>query len=231
MCDATSDGALEVSDATFGYRTRSLGSVWNPVLQGIRFRLDKHEHAVVLGANGTGKTTFLRGIAGLLPPIHGTVTIGGRRPRETRIAYLPQSASVFTWKRAVDDAALFLRAVGTPKKESIALAETALRSVGYDSAMDARCFRLSGGQRQKVALARCLAVARQVDLVLLDEPTNFLDKDSRAALVDLLPCLLGQIPCPVLVVTHDQDLPPRLSGRRFTIRNGGIAQENENTQR
>jgi taurine transport system ATP-binding protein len=177
---------------------------------------------VLIGANGSGKTTVLRGAVGLLEPIHGSITLDGIGPRRRRIAYLPQTNAVLTWRRAIDDAALLLEIAGVPKTERQELASEALRRLHFSSGLRTRIYRLSGGERQKVALARCLAAARMVSLVAIDEPTSFLDKESREGLLKEFPGLLKAVLCPVLIATHDEGLVSALPNSRFLVEAGTL---------
>ena len=99
-----------------------------------------------------------------------------------------------------------------------------LKHLRFDPDVRTRNYRLSGGQKQKVALARCLTAARHVSLLAIDEPTNFLDTESRAVLLAELPGFLKDLNCPALIATHDRGLVEALDCTKLEIANGRIAE-------
>lgn len=164
------------------------------VLHGLDLDVAEGDIVALLGPNGSGKTTVLRAVVGLLPH-EGDVIVAGRplrRPDPTRIACLLQQESV-----AFDLAVGEVVAFGGPRvHESLA----AVGLVGFASRPMST---LSGGERQRVHLARCLAVG--APLLVLDEPTNHLDLAGRAALRTVLSPFEGRRRT-ALVATHDLDL-------------------------
>jgi ABC-type Mn2+/Zn2+ transport system ATPase subunit len=168
---------IEVADALFGYGKR-------PVVQVDDLHLHASQSLGVFGPNGSGKTTLVRGISGLLPPMSGTVA---RKP-ELRIGYLPQFRAMdLNWPMTGLDAALLATSarqrlgwVGTRRST----ARETMRRLGVDDLASSRFATLSGGQQQRVLLAG--AMASEPDVLLLDEPTDGLDVQSRQALLDLL---------------------------------------------
>ncbi|MDP2306470.1 MAG: ABC transporter ATP-binding protein [Pseudomonadota bacterium] len=159
------------------------------VLDGLDLHVAAGEVVALLGANGSGKTTALRAVIGLLP-YEGEVIVAGRplrRPDPTRVACLLQHESV-----AFDLTVGEVVALGGPGVSK------ALAAVGLAGFATRTMSTLSGGERQRVHLARCLAVG--ASLLVLDEPTNHLDLGGRATLRDVLS---GRT---ALVATHDLDL-------------------------
>ncbi len=153
----------------------------------------------LLGVSGSGKTSLLKAIAGLLPaqgtPWHG------RPPQARPVGYLPQGYALFPHLRTWQNAAFALD--GT-RHERYRSAVALLARVGL-SGMETRHPReLSGGQQQRVALAR--ALARQPRLLLLDEPTSALDATTRDDLMDELVGLVRKAGMPALAATHDPNL-------------------------
>jgi len=180
----------------------ALGYGGVPVLEELSFRIERGEFLSLVGPNGSGKTTILRAILGLLRPLAGTVERGGRPV----IGYVPQRESidpimpVTAYEVALMGRAPRLGALQPTGARDRALAREALALVGADE-LGSRLYReLSGGQQQRVLLAR--ALAGEPDLLVLDEPTNGMDLASECALVDLLVDLNRERGLTVLFVTH-----------------------------
>jgi len=161
----------------------------------------------LLGPSGIGKTSLLRLIAGLAEEVSGTASDQRRRPLAGRIAYMDQRDLLLPWLNVGDNVALGRRLRG----EAVDRARVAalLRAVGLEDVAGARPATLSGGMRQRAALARTLFEDRPV--VLMDEPFSALDALTRFKLQDLAARLLtGRT---VLLVTHDPMEALRLGHR------------------
>ena len=186
---------LRFSDVTLGYGE-------TPVLRGLSFHVCRGEFLGIVGPNGSGKTTILRAILGLLRPMAGAVTWAAR----PILGYVPQREHVDTIMPVTAmEVALMGRAprVGPLARLRSADREAARRAldrVGADH-VARRLFRdLSGGQQQRVLLAR--ALASEPDLLVLDEPTNGMDLASEHAIVELLADLNRDAGLTILLVTH-----------------------------
>ena len=153
---------------------------------------------VLLGANGEGKSTILRALAGLVPA-EGT-PFSGLPPQRRPIAYLPQEHLLFPHLRAWENVAFAFDDRIRRRERALAL----LARFDIEDLAGRFPHQLSGGERQRVAIAR--AFARQPELVLFDEPTSALDKSAREAfLTSALPAL-RDAGVPTLAATHDPAL-------------------------
>ncbi|WP_168583484.1 ABC transporter ATP-binding protein [Gephyromycinifex aptenodytis] len=148
----------------------------------------------LVGPSGAGKTSLLRTLAGLSPPQHGTVT----RPAG-RIGLVFQEPRLLPWRSALDNVALALHG---PREQRRATARTWLRGVHLDeAAANLRPARLSGGMRQRVSIARALAI--EPTLVFVDEPFSALDRALAEELRADLSKLLTARRCITVWITHD----------------------------
>ena len=167
--------------------------------------------AALIGPNGAGKTTVLRCVAGILRPDSGKISIGERvlfdsdsginlPPEHRKIGFLPQGFALFPHLSAVDNVAFGL--LDTASKENARKdALSLLEDMGCADLSDRKPSSLSGGEAQKVALAR--ALIRKPDLLLLDEPLSAMDVSARRKLRVELFKNLKKTRCPALIVSHD----------------------------
>ncbi len=151
----------------------------------------------LLGPSGVGKTSLLRIIAGLEAPFAGTVTASDEQPLSGRIAYMAQQDLLLPWLSAIGNVMLGARLRGEPPEPGRAM--HLLDRVDLGPRADALPAELSGGMRQRVAIARILYEQRPV--VLMDEPFSALDAITRSHIQDLAVELLAG--CTILLITHD----------------------------
>ncbi|NBE55906.1 ABC transporter ATP-binding protein [Streptomyces boluensis] len=183
----------------------SLGRPGAPVLTGLDLDVTPGEILTVVGPSGCGKSTLLRTLAGLLPPLDGSVTQDGTRlhgPGAERSLVFQEDA-LLPWRTVRGNVELPLAIAGTSRAERRAHAERWLDRVGLTGRGTAWPHRLSGGQRQRVQLARALAARPRA--LLMDEPFGALDARTRAQMQDLLVDVLTGTGATVLFVTHDVD--------------------------
>jgi manganese/iron transport system ATP-binding protein len=180
----------------------------DPVLHGVSFDLSPGSSLAVVGPNGAGKSTLLRAILGLVPVVHGSVSVLGLDPISARrhVAYVPQ-ADTLDAEFPIDALGVVLqgryRQVGwfkRPGRADRAAAHAALAEVGLTDRAHARFGTLSGGQRQRVLLAR--AIAQNARLLLLDEPFNGVDATSQQLLIDVMDRLRAN-GVAIVISTHD----------------------------
>lgn len=171
--------------------------------------LELHEHRIaVLGANGSGKSTFARVLGGLARPTAGDAAVDGvpvsdtRRLRGTVGMVFANADAQIIMPTPAEDVALSLGHL--PQKERTGAALEALRLAGLGPRADAPAFALSGGEKQLLALTSVLATRPRV--LIADEPTTMLDLRNARRIGDLL--LADEAP-PLILVTHDLDLAAR----------------------
>ena len=195
--------------------TRNLGiSHGNRVaLQGVNFVISAGEIVTIVGPNGSGKSTLLRALLGIVVPTHGAVL---RQPGLT-VGYVPQKLHL--------DAGMPMtvaRFLSLPDRRSPADVAAVLRRVGAGGLEPRQMAALSGGQFQRVLLAR--ALLGRPDLLLLDEPTQGLDQPGEAGFYRLIAEVRADLGCAILMVSHDLHVVMAASDRVICL-NGHICCE------
>ncbi len=185
------------------------------VLKAVTFDVDAGSFFVIIGPNGSGKTTLMKVIAGIIKSKKGRIKIQDRRlgaySRKSLariIAYVPQMAQIdfpFTVKEIVlMGRAPHLGLLGLTTEKDIALADEAMTFTGIDHLAERRLDQLSGGECQRVFIARAICQAPQI--ILLDEPTASLDLAHQVRLMDLMRRLKDEKGVTVVMVSHDVNL-------------------------
>ena len=167
------------------------------------------EVLAITGSNGSGKTTALLLIAGLLSISSGRIELDGQlcdgdtfvQPEDRHVGMLFQNGALFPHLTVSQNIIFGLRARGVHKDEALCRAMGTMKKLDIHTFAKKRPHELSGGQQQRVALARTLVTQPQI--LLLDEPTTALDNDARAATLDLLAQTFAQFAGPVILVSHD----------------------------
>ena len=157
------------------------------------------EFCCIVGPSGCGKSTFLRMVAGLVPPSAGTIQVDVA-PGRPATAMVFQDYSVFPWKRVVDNVRFGLDVSGVAKKEGTERAMRWLDRMGLSDRARAWPATLSGGMKQRVSIARALAV--EPDILLMDEPFAALDAQTRLILQEELLHLWQSDRRTVVFITH-----------------------------
>lgn len=187
-------------------------STARPVLDAVTLDVEPGECVAVTGPSGCGKTTLIKLIAGVLQPTSGTITLDGRRvegPGSAVVVF--QDLALFDWMTAVDNVAFGLKARGLGRAHRLAIADEYLARVQMTGERMQFPYQLSGGMKQRLALARALAV--DPACLLLDEPFSALDGELRFALQDELLRLWEPRRRTVILVTHDMDEAMYLADR------------------
>jgi ABC-type nitrate/sulfonate/bicarbonate transport system ATPase subunit len=172
--------------------TRRFGAV--TAIADLSLTVEAGEVVALVGPSGCGKSTLLELLAGLQAPDEGSVGA-------VQAAYMPQRDLLLPWRNALANAALALECAGVGKREARQAAQPLFERFGLSGFERARPYELSGGMRQRVALARTFLSGRE--LVLLDEPFASLDQITRGSLQEWLADALQAEPRTVVLVTHD----------------------------
>ncbi|MBL8037637.1 MAG: ABC transporter ATP-binding protein [Nitrospira sp.] len=193
------------------------------VLQDLSFTIPTGTFLAVMGPSGSGKSTLLNLMAGIDRPTSGTVMVAGTaldglsdsamaRWRARHIGYVFQSYNLIPVLTAAENVELPLLLTHLSRRERAEHVKTALRLVGLQDRMDHYPRQLSGGQEQRVGLAR--AIVADPTVILADEPTGNLDRDSAENILTLFGRLHAELRKTIVMVTHD----PRAAERAQAVR-------------
>jgi NitT/TauT family transport system ATP-binding protein len=219
------------SAATHGVRCAGVGKIWDPgtaraheALADVTLDIESGEFVVLLGPSGCGKSTLLYLIAGLEQPTSGMIMAHGElvvAPAPER-SLIFQEASLFPWLNVWQNVGFGLSIRGVPNAECKETARRVLSRVGLSEAIERRPDELSGGMRQRVAVARALAM--QPEVLLMDEPFAALDVQTRLKMQGFLLDVWDASKASVLFVTHHMDEAIALADRIvvFTARPGRV---------
>jgi NitT/TauT family transport system ATP-binding protein len=172
-------------------------------LAGVSLTVASGQFVAIIGPSGCGKSTLLSLISGLFPPTVGTVLIDGRPVLgpSRKVGYMLQQDYLFEWRTILQNAVFGAEIQGMPLAKARERAVSLLTRYGLGQFLDHRPRQLSGGMRQRAALARTLCT--DPDIVLLDEPFSALDSQTRLALADEVTDILRREAKTVILVTHD----------------------------
>ncbi|MBN1827132.1 MAG: ABC transporter ATP-binding protein [Candidatus Eisenbacteria bacterium] len=204
------------------------------ILRGVSLRVGEGESVALIGPNGAGKSTLLRHVAGVLPPPPGTVFLRGEDrtrldPREAarRVAYVPQVRDAeipYTGREMAAQARYPYLSVWRPhREEDRRRVERALGEVGALDYADRPFDTLSGGEQQAILIAA--ALAQDARLLLVDEPTTFLDPTSREAIFRVLDRARRERGLALLIVTHEVNRALLSADRIVALRDGRVVRE------
>jgi putative ABC transport system ATP-binding protein len=204
-------------------------------LRGVTFEVNRGELVALIGRSGSGKTTLLSIIAGLERPTDGSVWFDGRdlgdmsqeslrALRREQVALVFQSFALLPMLTAAENVGVPMRLARRPSAERERRARDLLRLVGLEGREHLRPYELSGGEQQRVAIARGLA--NNASLLLADEPTGQLDKATGAQIMTLLRKIVHSEGMTGIVATHDKALID-LADRVLTVRDGQVTPANE----
>ncbi|MGH9774127.1 MAG: ABC transporter ATP-binding protein [Candidatus Acidiferrales bacterium] len=200
----------------------------------ISFEARQREMLTILGPNASGKSTLLKLIAGVLPPVSGRVETDGvsvaelfPRARAQKIALVQQESALLfplrVWEFVLQGRYPYGRRLRFESTSDCHISETALAQVGAEKLRDRWMNQLSGGEKQRVILAR--ALAQQPALLLLDEPTQHLDIGGKVELLRRLRRLARENRYTVVVVTHELNLAAEFADRVVLMHKGKCVRE------
>lgn len=216
--------AITTTHLTIGYHGHR-------VVEDISLSLPCGRLVCLLGPNGAGKSTLLRTLCGFQPPIAGTVTISGNNITTMSAAEVARLVSVVLTDRPLTPSLTAAEMVGMGRApytgfwgrlsdDDRRLVSEAMQTVGIDSLATRRMGRLSDGERQKVMIAK--ALAQHTPVIVLDEPTAFLDYPSKVAVMKTLARLAHDEGKTILMSTHDLELAAQLGDELMEIENKHI---------
>lgn len=217
------DKIIELKNVTFRYDENQE----KPTLNNISFHVKHGEWLSIIGHNGSGKSTTVRLIDGLLEAESGQILIEGHKLSEDNVWDIRHKISMvfqnpdnqFVGATVEDDVAFGLENKGIPLKEMRERVAEALNLVGMSDFKTREPARLSGGQKQRVAIAG--AVAMRPSIIILDEATSMLDPEGRLELIGTIQKIREQYGMTVISITHDLD-EVTLSDRVLVMKNGQI---------
>jgi cobalt/nickel transport system ATP-binding protein len=211
---------LRVEAVSFAYETR------REVLHDISFSVEKGRCVCIAGANGSGKSTLLELIASCMEPSGGRIRINGdpvfknKGAQKTGIVF-QEPDNQFFLPTVWEDVAFGVMKKGTPPEKGREMAMAALKLTGAEDLAERPPYKLSGGEKQKAAIASILVMEREI--LLLDEPTAALDPRSRKHTI----ALIKSLDCTRLIASHDLDMMMDLADEIVFLHNGTIAAQSE----
>ncbi len=209
------------------------------IINNINLAIPSQKISVIIGANACGKSTLLKTLARLIKPISGNVTLGDRRISEIAPKQLARLMGLLPQSPIVPEGITVSDLVGRGRfpyqsffqgmqKKDYEAVEEALEIMGITELANRRIDELSGGQRQRVWIA--MALAQQTDILLLDEPTTFLDITYQVEILDLLTDLNQKRQTTIVMVLHDINLSARYADHIIALHKGRLVSEGTPSQ-
>jgi energy-coupling factor transporter ATP-binding protein EcfA2 len=221
--------AIEARNLSFTYAGAD-----EPSMENVSFSVEKGEFVILTGPSGCGKTTLCRCLNGLIPNFYSGelkgelsvdgVNVNGRTTGElaTHVGFVFQNPENQLFSLSVErDVAFGLENLGVPKEEAIQRVNWAMEATGISDLRNKAPYELSGGQQQRAAIAGVLAMRPNV--LVLDEPTSFLDPKSAEEIVEIIAKLSHELQLTTFLVEHRLDVVSRYANRVVVMDNGKIA--------
>ena len=225
--DAQAAGAMIVFDG--------VSKTYEPdvrALQDVSFVIEKGEFVFIVGASGSGKSTIIRLLLKELEPTHGRIVVGGRdlaRLKRSRVPLLRrnvgcvfQDFKLLPQRTAAENVAYALKVQGESRNSIRKKVPEVLNLVGLAHKMNSLPDELSGGEQQRVSIAR--AVVNHPPLLVCDEPTGNLDPDTSVGIMQLL-YRINRAGTTVLMVTHDREMVDKMRKRVIALEEGRLARD------
>jgi len=220
------------------HKTYRMGDVEVPALRGINLTIERGEFVAVMGASGSGKSTFMNILGCLDRPTSGQYWLEGEEVgslsadawahiRNKRIGFVFQGFNLLSRTTALENVELPMMYNGYAGKERHRRAVEVLNLVGLGQRLDHTPNRLSGGQQQRVAIAR--ALVNKPSLILADEPTGNLDSATSNEIMGLFQRLNTDQGITILLVTHERDIAEHAK-RQIVFRDGEVISDKPNNQ-
>jgi energy-coupling factor transporter ATP-binding protein EcfA2 len=221
--------AIEARNLSFTYAGAD-----KPSMENVSFSIEKGEFVILTGPSGCGKTTLCRCLNGLIPNFYSGelkgelfvdgVNVNGRTTAElaAHVGFVFQNPENQLFSLSVErDVAFGLENLGVPKEEAIKRVNWAMEATGISDLRNKAPYELSGGQQQRAAIAGVLAMRPSV--LVLDEPTSFLDPMSAEEIVEIIAKLSRELQLTTLLVEHRLDVVSRYANRVIVMDNGKMA--------
>ncbi len=224
MKQFTNKTQLEVKNLSKQFSSRGKKTI---ALKNINLHIEANEFVCIVGSSGCGKSTLLNVIAGLLPPTSGEVLVDGEvvlGPGPDR-GMVFQTYTLFPWLTVADNIAFGLKLKGMPQRQRQERVDYYLNIIGLAQFANSYPKELSGGMKQRVAIARSLA--NEPEILLMDEPFGALDAQTREQLQEFMLDLWDKTHITVLTITHDVSEAVFLSQRIYVMSSspGSIREE------
>lgn len=221
---------LELKDV---WKIYSMKGVETDALRGVNLKIEAGQYAAIVGPSGSGKSTLMHILGCLDTPTKGKVLIDGRDVsemnddqlaliRRQKIGFVFQAYNLITSLNAIENVALPMRFSGYGKSEAFRKAKELLARVGLEKRMDHKPNEMSGGEQQRVAVAR--ALINEPEIILADEPTGNLDTKTGKEIFELVEGLHTKTKKTLIIVTHDLNLAQR-AHQEIRIKDGEIVGE------
>ena len=220
------------------FKTYRMGDVEVPALRGINLTIERGEFVAVMGASGSGKSTFMNILGCLDRPTSGQYWLEGEEVgslsadawahiRNKRIGFVFQGFNLLARTSALENVELPMMYNGYAGKQRHERAMEVLALVGLGNRVDHLPNQLSGGQQQRVAIAR--ALVNKPSLILADEPTGNLDSATGSEIMGLFQRLNTDQGITIILVTHERDIA-EYAKRQIVFRDGGVISDKSNNQ-
>jgi putative ABC transport system ATP-binding protein len=227
------DSVIQVQDLVKVY---SLGEVEVQALRSVSLSIERGEFVAIMGASGSGKSTFMNILGFLDRPTSGTYLLEGingenlsrdklAEIRNRKIGFVFQGFNLLSRTSALENVELPLTYAGTPASTRKEMAQKALSEVGLKGREHHHPSQLSGGEQQRVAIAR--ALVNQPAIILADEPTGNLDSKTSAEIMAIFQRLNQELGITIIMITHEPDIAS-FAKRNILFRDGKIIDDRKN---
>ncbi|HEY7507807.1 MAG TPA: ABC transporter ATP-binding protein [Nitrososphaera sp.] len=201
---------LELKDVSKAFASAEKGGQRHGVLDGVNLYVQEGEFVTIVGTSGCGKSTLLNLVAGLEAPDSGSISSSASKGPADRVVIF-QEGALFPWLTVADNVEFGLKVAGVPKEQRKGIASRFIEMVNLTKFADSYVYQLSGGMKQRVVIARALALDPQV--LLMDEPFAALDVQTRELLHEQLLQIHKSTGKTILFVTHNIDEAVHLGDR------------------